>query len=103
MNDDIGTPGALALAFDMVNQGLKAKDKDTGSYRKTLSYLLTTLGFKLEQKSRELGPAIEEIVALRNKLREEGNYEMADRIRTVLEKSGILIQDSSADSIWRLK
>jgi cysteinyl-tRNA synthetase len=102
MNDDIGTPGALALAFDMVNKGLKANDKDTGSYRRTLSYLLTTLGFKLEQKSRELGPAIEEIVALRNKLREEGDYEMADRIRNVLEKAGILIQDSSEGSIWRL-
>jgi len=103
MNDDIGTPGALALAFDMVNEGLQATDKDIGSYRKTLSYILVNLGFKLEQKSRELSPAIEEIISLRNSLRDEGNYEMADRIRIVLDKSGILIQDNSEGSIWRLK
>jgi len=103
MNDDIGTPGALALAFDMVNKGLQATEKDIGSYRETLSYILVNLGFKLEQKSRELSPAIEEIVSLRNSLRDEGNYEMADRIRIVLDKSGILIQDNPEGSIWRLK
>jgi len=103
MNDDIGTPGALALAFDMVNEGLQATEKNIGSFRETLSYILVNLGFKLEQKSRELSPAIEEIVSLRNSLRDEGNYEMADRIRIVLDKSGILIQDNSEGSIWRLK
>jgi cysteinyl-tRNA synthetase len=103
MNDDLGTPGALALAFDMVNKGLQAEKKDIGSYRKTLSYILINLGFKLEQKSVELSPAIEEIITLRNKLREEGNYEMADRIRIVMDKAGILIQDNPEGSIWRLK
>ena len=101
MNDDLGTPGALALAFDMVNKGLQSKD--IGSYRKTLSYILVNLGFKLEQKHRELSPAIEEIVTLRNELRDEGNYEMADRIRIVMDKAGILIQDNPGGSIWRLK
>ncbi len=103
MNDDIGTPAALALAFDMVNQGLKAKGKDIGSYRETLSYIMTNLGFQLGSKSRELEPVIEAMVSFRNKLREEGNYEMADRVRDVLEKTGILIQDSPKGSIWRLK
>jgi cysteinyl-tRNA synthetase len=101
MNDDLGTPGALALAFDMVNKGLQSKD--IGSYRKTLSYILVNLGFKLEQKHRELSPAIEEIVILRNELRDEGNYEMADRIRIVMDKAGVLIQDNPGGSIWRLK
>jgi cysteinyl-tRNA synthetase len=101
MNDDLGTPGALALAFDMVNKGLQSKD--IGSYRKTLSYILVNLGFKLEQKHRELSPAIEEIVTLRNELRDEGNYEMADRIRIVMDKAGILVQDNPGGSIWRLK
>lgn len=103
MNDDLGTPGALALAFDMVNKGLQTKEKNIGSYRKTLSYILINLGFKLEQKNRELSPAIEEIVTLRNELRDEGNYEMADRIRIVMDKAGILIQDNPGGSIWRLK
>jgi len=103
MNDDISTPGAIALAFDMVNEGLKAGEKDIGSYRETLSYILKNLGFELGEKSRELSPAMEEIVTLRNNLRDEGNYEMADRIRTVLDKAGVLIQDSPEGSIWRLK
>jgi cysteinyl-tRNA synthetase len=103
MNDDLGTPGAIAHVFDMVNEGLNANEKDMGAYRKTLSFVLETLGFKFEKGSQELGPAVEEIVKLRNELREEGNYEMADRIRTVLEKAGVLVQDSTEGSIWRLR
>jgi cysteinyl-tRNA synthetase len=103
MNDDLGTPGALALVFDLVNEGLKAKEKEIGSYRSTMCFILETLGFKLEKEKKELTPAIDEIVNLRNILREEGNYEIADRIRAVLEKAGVTIQDSTTGSIWRLK
>ncbi len=103
MNDDLGTPGAVAVMFDVVNRGFQADKKDMGSYRKTLVFLLNTLGFSFGKEERELSPAVEEIVKLRNDLRDEGNYDMADRIRSVLEKGGILIQDSSEGSIWRLK
>ncbi len=103
MNDDLGTPGAVALAFDVVNRGLKADKKDMGSFRETLAFLLETLGFDFRGGKQELSPAIEEIVKLRNDLRDEGNYDMADRIRTVLEESGVLIQDNPEGSIWRLK
>ncbi len=103
MNDDLGTPGAVALAFDVVNKGLKADKKDMGSFRETLAFLLETLGFNFGGGKQELGPAIEEIVKLRNDLRDEGNYDMADRIRTVLEESGVMIQDNPEGSIWRLK
>ena len=101
MNDDLGTPGAIALAFDMVNRGLKADEKDIGSYRETLVFLLNTLGFSFGEEEKELGSAVEEIVKLRNDLRDEGNYNMADRIRDVLKKGGVLIQDGPEGSIWR--
>ena len=103
MNDDLGTPGAVALVFDIVNKGLKADKKSMGSFRETLTFLLANLGFNFEKEKQELSPAIEEIVRFRNALRDEGDYNMADRVRTVLLKSGILIQDSPEGSIWRLK
>jgi cysteinyl-tRNA synthetase len=103
MNDDLGTPGAVALAFDMVNKGLKADKKDMGSFRETVTFILERLGFNFGKEKQELSPAINEIVKLRNDLRDENNYDMADRIRTVLEKTGILIQDNPEGSIWRLK
>ena len=103
MNDDLGTPGAIALAFDMVNRGLKADKKDIGSYRETLVFLLNTLGFSFRKEEKELGSAVEEVVKLRNDLRDEGDYDMADRIRDVLEKGGILVQDGPEGSIWRTK
>jgi cysteinyl-tRNA synthetase len=103
MNEDLGTPGAVALAFNIVNEGLKAREKDIGSFRETLSFLLTNLGFNFREEKQELNPAIEEIVNLRSDLRDEGDYKMADRIRTCLEKTGILIQDNPQGSIWRLK
>lgn len=103
MNDDLGTPGAIALAFDIIGRGLKADEKQMGSFRETLTFILKNLGFNLEEEKQELSPAIEEIVKLRNRLRDEGNYDMADRIRNVLEETGILIQDNPEGSIWRLK
>lgn len=103
MNEDLGTPGAIALAFDIVNKGLKADKEEIGSYRKTLSVILRNLGFELEKRERELKPVIEEILKLRSALREEGNYEIADRIRAVLGKAGLLIQDNQKGSSWRLK
>jgi cysteinyl-tRNA synthetase len=103
MNDDLSTPGAVALAFDIVNKGLKANKEEMGFFRETLAFLLTQLGFNFGRDKQELGPAVEEIVKLRNDLRDEGHYDMADRIRTVLEKSGVLIQDNPEGSIWRLK
>ena len=73
MNEDLGTPGAIALAFDIVNEGLKANKKDLGSFRGTLTFILENLGFNFGKEKQELSPTIEEIVKLRSDLRDEGD------------------------------
>ncbi len=104
MNDDLGTPGGIAIAFALVSKGIEAPEDEKGSYRETLIFILKTLGFDLEEeKSVELEPIIREVLNLRTELRKKGDYEMADRIRVVLGKVGIVVQDGKKGSIWRLK
>ncbi|MCK4225453.1 cysteine--tRNA ligase [candidate division WOR-3 bacterium] len=102
MNDDLGTPGAIALAFDLVSRGNEASPDEKGAYRETLLFILDSLGFRVEEeKSIKLGEVLERILALRDSLREEGNYKMADRVRAVLLKAGIAVEDTKEGTSWR--
>jgi len=102
MNDDLGTPGAIALVFDLVSRGNEASPDEKGAYRETLLFILDSLGFRVEEEeSIKLGEVLERILALRGSLREEGNYKMADRVRAVLLKAGIAVEDTKEGTSWR--
>ncbi|MEO0292920.1 MAG: cysteine--tRNA ligase [candidate division WOR-3 bacterium] len=102
MNDDLGTPEAIALMFNLINEGLKEEEK-IGSYRETLFLILQVLGFKPIEKETALKPLIDEILTLRKELRKEGNYKVADQIREVLLKIGIIVQDDKEGSRWWIR
>ena len=64
----------------------------------------------LKQKIRVWGDEIEEIekkinekVKLRNKARENRNFEEADRIRKELLKEDIILEDKDGKTTWRIK
>ena len=44
-----------------------------------------------------------EMIALRNKAREDKNYKEADIIRNRLLDKGVLIEDKDGKTIWKLK
>ena len=46
---------------------------------------------------------IEEKIDLRNKARENKNYNEADRIRDELLDKGVLIEDKNGKTIWKFK
>ncbi len=104
MDDDLGTPGAIALVFDLVSKANEASEEEKGNYRETLSIILKTLGFQIEhEESEALGEVLDMILTLRKDLRKEGNFEIADKIREVLLKAGIAVEDTKEGTLWRVK
>ncbi len=46
---------------------------------------------------------IEAMIDLRTRLREEGNYEMADSVRDRLAELGVELKDTPGGTAWELK
>ena len=116
MDDDLNTSKALAVLFDLTNKANKGVD-----YAYTLLYkLATTLGFTFEKATlseeelseklvlinNELGEkfsSMEEIIEKRKTARAEKNWDVADKIRFALDKTGIILKDSKEGTTWELK
>lgn len=75
--------------------------------RETFRELIVSLGVRLGSApiSRVdcLAPFVEELLALRQKFREEKQYGAADAVRESLEKADIIVEDTKDGSRWRLK
>jgi cysteinyl-tRNA synthetase len=93
VNDDLNTPKALAVLWDMLKSNIPSSDK----YDLALSFD-EILGLKLNMSGTKLTET-DEIKGLRQKrdqLRTEKKYEEADAIRKQIEELGFKVQDSSA-------
>ena len=108
MDDDLNTPKALAVIFDLVKEinkghddGLKVNDA-----QQALREMASVLGFRLEERSDHtmdgtyLGSVIDLVVNVRNELREQKQYAMADKIRGELRQLGINIEDGESGGKW---
>ena len=112
----MNTSKALAVLFDLTNKA----NKDVPYAFTLLSKLAETLGFtfekatlseeeikeKLSEINSELGEnysSMDEIIEKRKIARAEKNWEIADKIRIALDKSGIVLKDSKEGTTWELK
>jgi len=106
MENDLNTPKALSVVFSLLrdtNDFLSKGEKEEALKRaRTLSLILGILGFKKEKReevhSKEL---IELIIELRENLRKEKKFSLADRIREKLSSFGILLEDTREGTRWR--
>ena len=75
--------------------------------RDTLRELIVSLGVKLESLPRSkaecVAPLVEELLALRQNLRQKGQYEEADAIRESLHRADVITEDTKEGARWRLK
>ncbi|MFK7890800.1 MAG: cysteine--tRNA ligase [Granulosicoccus sp.] len=122
MNDDLNTPGALAVMHDLA--GALNKETDSGRSQllaDTLSALGRRLGILEENAEAVLqgqgrgqgasnsqadGPDPAEIEALieeRNAARQNKDFASSDRIRDQLAAMGVVLEDSGGKTSWRLK
>jgi cysteinyl-tRNA synthetase len=91
VNDDLNTPKALAVLWEMLKSNIPSGDK----YDLAMSFD-EILGLKLgESKSIEVPENIKNLIIEREKLRSEGKYTEADQIREQIQKLGFKVSDKT--------
>ena len=109
MDDDFGTPAALAVVFDLVREGnaaLDAGDPDrAAAAHVTVCDLAGALGLILADDQQDgddaLTERVEQLLAERDEARAAKDFATADRIRDQLADEGIVIEDTPGGTIWR--
>jgi cysteinyl-tRNA synthetase len=117
MDDDLGTPIALATLHEHVrggNNALDAGDTDQASaHRGAVVAMCEVLGINpdspewADQSSRSstdeaLGRVVEALIAKRQEARQAKDFALSDALRDVLADSGIVVEDGSDGSTWRI-
>jgi len=109
MDDDFNTAGALGQIFDLVrviNQARSenATDEELSSAQQALNELAGVLGLELNQgesKGTQADAFIDLLLELRQELRKQKNFALADTIRDQLTALGVVIEDTPQSSTWR--
>ena len=118
MDDDFNTPQALAALFDLVRLLNTARDPAGGSDgargadlragARQLVALARVLG--LMEETAGAAPAvspqkrarIDDLIAQRNEARRRRDFSEADRVRNELQAMGVLLEDTSDGTTWKL-
>jgi|TARA_Y100000310_G_scaffold337285_1_gene423970 cysteinyl-tRNA synthetase len=109
MDDDLGTPAAVAVIFDGVREANRAIDieDDTGAaaLASAVTTLASTLGLDLGSRGSSTpdpeAAEIDDLVTDRSAAKAAGDYALADSIREALSARGIQLEDTSAGTTWR--
>ncbi len=109
MDDDLNTPLALSKLIQFtgkINNNLDSKPNILDEAVITLEELAGILGIDLSEKrekSQDAAPYIDFILEIREKLRKEKLYSIADEIRDELQKKGLAIEDTEEGARWYIK
>ncbi|RMH67468.1 MAG: cysteine--tRNA ligase [Actinomyces sp.] len=107
MDDDLGTPEALATVFETVRRANAALDTDADEAPRlvrTVGELAGALGLTpgadTHRATGDDDDEIERLVAARQAARQERDFATADRIRDELAQRGIVIEDTPTGPVW---
>jgi cysteinyl-tRNA synthetase len=114
MMDDLNTPGALGVVFELVRDINAAIDastvgsKDALIARAAFDWFDQVLGvISLRRAEEALPPVpveeIEQLIESRSTARRRRDFTAADQIRDDLETRGIVLEDSVAGTRWKRK
>jgi cysteinyl-tRNA synthetase len=110
LNDDLNTPEALAVLFEIAKEINKLKETDIsqaailGNELQRLASIVGLLQNDPETFLRSGGnddEEIEQLIALRTAARQNKNWKESDRIRDELKAKGIILEDSAGKTTWR--
>ena len=109
MDDDLNTPEALSLLFQLAKLINSSSDPiQKMKYGATLKELSGVLGLLQDDPKTffQFGATLsdEEIdqqIALRNRVRDEKDFQTADKIRDSLLEQGIILDDGSEGTTWK--
>lgn len=113
VDKDFNTPGGLGVIFDLVNEGNKFREKSSGedlflleNAKDTIRKLASPLGLFQGGGEDTLRGLEEEFLELlldvRNELRDDQHWELADRIRSELKEIGVVIKDREEGTRWKI-
>ena len=109
MDDDLNTPRAMAVLFDLARDVNRAREekRDIREAQALLKELGGVLGltFQTADSADNVAaqPFIELLVQVRTKLRESNQYELADNVRDRLQEMGVTLEDSAQGTTWQYR
>ncbi|MGD2251493.1 MAG: cysteine--tRNA ligase [Anaerolineales bacterium] len=110
MDDDFNTPAALASIFDLVRSINQARDvgvgeQGLGEAQAGLHEFAGVLGLQLEARQdlkHDIAPFLDLLIEIRDRLREEKQFELSDVIRKRLAELGVQLEDGAEGTTWRI-
>jgi cysteinyl-tRNA synthetase len=100
MEDDLDTPAALALIFELVKEANSADDageRERGARAaRTVAHLARAVGLFLRPGSDVHEPEVEAMVDERDRARAAGDFATADALRDELRSRGYVVEDTPA-------
>jgi len=114
MADDLNTPGALGVVFELVRDVNAAVDagtvgvEDVLIIRKAFDKFDEVLGVMALRRIEDEHPPvdlveIEQLVDERNTARRNRDFSLSDRIRDDLDTRGVILEDTSTGTRWKRK
>ena len=108
MDDDFGTPAAIASLFDLAREINRAGETgaDASEARHALKELAGVLGLTLKEVEKpftDAAPFIELLIKTRKKLRDAKQFKLADEIRNTLIEMGVILEDTAQGTVWKRK
>jgi cysteinyl-tRNA synthetase len=105
MDDDLGTPQAIAVLFELARAINRGRDdgRSIAEVQGLFRELAGVLGFLLEAapgKAQEAAPFIELLIAIRAELRAAKQWALADRVRDGLKELGVELKDGPGGTTW---
>ena len=104
MNEDFGTPEAVAVLFDLATEVNRSRDATLATQLRGLGAVLGLLQqdpIAYLQAGSGLDEAeIDQQIALRAAAKAEKNFAQADRIRQHLLSMGVVLKDSPSGTTW---
>jgi cysteinyl-tRNA synthetase len=107
MDDDFNSAQAIAMLFDLAKEINRAHSEGFSltQAQHTLAELAGVLGLTLKEKEAHLEaePFVELLISIRNDLRSEKQWQLADRIRVSLGELGIALEDTPQGTVWKFR
>lgn len=109
MDDDLGTPQAVASLYDLAREVNRARGEGMSATslapaQATLRELTGVLGLTLQEPRNEkmaAAPFVELLISIRNDLRAAKQFTLADKIRQELTKLGVVLEDTPQGTTWK--